>query len=754
MEDLEADRLQVRLERLESGEPLERCLAELSEEEQALLRLAFRLRQVEWPVRDQKRVAGQRAALVNQVEREASKMEKISSRTRERLRIWLVPAAFAAVAGLIVLLVIFWGGGMGRVPGEKGTPAPVVEATPAYQVWLPLIAAAQPPSPDRARLLDVRGWVEVFREGSWQRVIVNGSVVSGEKIRTGTLSGATLGLYDGGRIELGAEAELDLKILEARTGGEPRVVQLVQVRGQSRHEVAHATAAGSEYRVDAAGASGTAKGTVFGVDVEADGASRFWVDEGKVEVSGAGRSVMVEAGKLSVVAPEAIPSDPVFRVSGEGTVEAVGASWTIAGQVFQVYTGTEIVGDPIVGDWVSVEGYLRADNTRVAERIVLLRRSQANRFSLTGILEARSGTLWTVAGQSISVTAQTELIGAAQVNDTVRVEGLILPGGTLQAERVELITETLGLPFDFTGVVESMAADQWIISGVTVQIVTDTAVTEGLAVGDVVRARGLIQSNGAWVAASIVPALPEEQSFEITGQILTMEPWNVGGFSFETREWTDIAVGLESGDRVRVRGWITEDGTRVAFSIEKLDEEERTIILIGTVESREPWVVSGISLVVDGKTEIADGIVVGMLVRVEARLLLDGSWQAISIRPLATQGCLTLNAVVVSVSGDQLRVVDWPALPLDEDTEIEGDLRPNSVVQLRVCFVGNRMYLVSILIIEAAQPPIVTPPANGGEGGGSVTICHKPGKNQQTMTVPQSALKGHLGHGDTLGGCP
>ncbi|MGQ0604113.1 MAG: hypothetical protein ACT4QE_20725, partial [Anaerolineales bacterium] len=43
---------------------------------------------------------------------------------------------------------------------------------------------------------------------------------------------------------------------------------------------------------------------------------------------------------------------------------------------------------------------------------------------------------------------------------------------------------------------------------------------------------------------------------------------------------------------------------------------------------------------------------------------------------------------------------------------------------------------------------IVPPPS------GDVIICHKPDKkSSKTMTVPASALGGHLGHGDTLGPC-
>lgn len=41
-----------------------------------------------------------------------------------------------------------------------------------------------------------------------------------------------------------------------------------------------------------------------------------------------------------------------------------------------------------------------------------------------------------------------------------------------------------------------------------------------------------------------------------------------------------------------------------------------------------------------------------------------------------------------------------------------------------------------------------------GEHMKNVTICHKPNKPaQHTMSLPMSALKGHLGHGDNIGAC-
>ena len=41
-----------------------------------------------------------------------------------------------------------------------------------------------------------------------------------------------------------------------------------------------------------------------------------------------------------------------------------------------------------------------------------------------------------------------------------------------------------------------------------------------------------------------------------------------------------------------------------------------------------------------------------------------------------------------------------------------------------------------------------------GDTDDEVTICHKPGKpSEKTLIIPESAMSGHLGHGDTIGAC-
>ncbi len=58
--------------------------------------------------------------------------------------------------------------------------------------------------------------------------------------------------------------------------------------------------------------------------------------------------------------------------------------------------------------------------------------------------------------------------------------------------------------------------------------------------------------------------------------------------------------------------------------------------------------------------------------------------------------------------------------------------------------------IVPVLPAVGQQSPPV-----GQQSPARVTVCHKPGTPaQKTMTLPQPAVRAHVGHGDTLGACP
>ena len=267
----------------------------------------------------------------------------------------------------------------------------------------------------------------------------------------------------------------------------------------------------------------------------------------------------------------------------------------------------------------------------------------------------------------------------------------------------------------------------------------------------------VVDDNGDWVPVA------GDSTFELTAELESLDPWTVAGQTLETNESTDIEDGLQVGDMVHVRGLILDDGTWVAYSIQRAEAEtEPIIILIGVVSSVDPWVVNGITLNVTDTTDIQGDITVGMLVRVEILLLPDGTWQVLSIAPLGditeVPECATVIATVVAINGDQVQFLGWPSITLSDDVVIEGGgdaviLTPNQNVIVVVCPSDEgQIVIVQIIIINITPGEDVGTPAEGEK----VLVCHKPDskKGGKTLSISSSAVPAHLGHGDTLGPCP
>lgn len=264
--------------------------------------------------------------------------------------------------------------------------------------------------------------------------------------------------------------------------------------------------------------------------------------------------------------------------------------------------------------------------------------------------------------------------------------------------------------------------------------------------------------NGDWTPVA------GDSAFDVTAALESTDPWKVAGMTLETNESTQIEEGLQVGDLVRVRGTILEDGTWLANSIERAEQQvDPIIILIGRVDSVDPWVVNGIQLNVTADTDIQGTITPGMFVRVEILLSPDGTWEVLSIAPLGQPegdpDCGIVVATVVSVEGNVIQLAGWPSITLGEDIKIEDEaggevtLSPNQTVLLVVCPSGEgQVVIVQIIVVIIGEDGT---PDQGGEGGEKVLICHKPDKKGgHTLSVSASAVSAHLGHGDKLGPCP
>jgi hypothetical protein len=749
------DLLQARISLLESGANLDNCLDGIPPEIASLIRLADVIRRVEWPLLDPLVADSQRSQLMSFIQTpvEADKDADIDKNLLSKKPFWKrwdgLTLALSASALLIfcIILTISIGGAWLFTQRNQSL---VSEAPPT------------PQAPEEAVLMDYRGFVEVQDGDKWlQASSMRSPVRSGTQLRTGSLSSATIALYDGSQINLGPNSELRVEELSAKTENGSRIFIFTQLAGSSEHKVAAAHDENSRYEVRTAAATGTALGTVFKVQVNADQSVRFSVWEGEVSVTGNHDTVIVEAGEATVTTIDETPAEPSFLFSGTGEVSYIGESWVVAGQVLTIHETTVRMGDPLVGDLVLFEGRLLPDGSRLVDLIVLLRRTPANRFSVTGIVDTLSDTIWIVSGQEIAVTDITGIQDLILAGNLVLVEGVILPDGALQAEKILKLENLPGLPFEFSGIVEERADPSWKISGVGVRSDEGTLLDQDLAPGDLVHVSGWVLEDGAWLAKSILPLIADNRSFEFIGAVDSIDPWIVAGVGFETRDWTQVDEDITLHDLVRVSGQVMEDGAWVAYEIIRLDEPgDLRFILVGMVTSLHPWIVSNNTLDVDGETLIRGEIALGMLVRVEILILADGTWKILSIQPVAgftwESGCREIVGRLITVNESGIILEGWPEIPLSLQAGVTGEMTPDSILLLQMCFSEDGSAVV-VYVYVLFQPPVeeIEEAKTAELPNENVMICHLPNsRNPHTILVSRSALPAHLGHGDILGACP
>ena len=235
--------------------------------------------------------------------------------------------------------------------------------------------------------------------------------------------------------------------------------------------------------------------------------------------------------------------------------------------------------------------------------------------------------------------------------------------------------------------------------------------------------------QGTWLATSIQRAKPQEREFEFTGVVQGMAPWVVSGISFQTNDQTEIGAGIKVGDRVRVAGRVLDDGTWLAEAIKRMDDGAR-FQFVGRVTRINPWIVSGVPISVTRQTEIDNNIRIGDLVRVEGRILSDGTLLAEQIKRLDTPPvCLDISAIVIKINGDQIVLQDGQIIRPSQDTLIrimdkdgkvrskdDGKVEAGSLVIVRACVrTDGKTSIISIIIIQLPDwsPPVGWSPPTG-----------------------------------------
>lgn len=143
----------------------------------------------------------------------------------------------------------------------------------------------------------------------------------------------------------------------------------------------------------------------------------------------------------------------------EGSVEEQFPDrWRIADRWVAINAGTEIEGEPTVGDRVEVRAFAAPNHTWVAERIKLVQddseatsteepgeeetedpdeEENGEEVRFEGEVEAIQSGQWIIDGQTVDVDGDTRIEGEPEVGDTVEVRAILQPNGTLYAERIK-----------------------------------------------------------------------------------------------------------------------------------------------------------------------------------------------------------------------------------------------------------------------------------------------------------------------------
>lgn len=185
-------------------------------------------------------------------------------------------------------------------------------------------------------------------------------------------------------------------------------------------------------------------------------------------------------------------------------------------------------------------------------------------FFVQGQITAISGDQWSIAGLTVTVPPELAATLSFQIGDWVRVWGRILPDGTRIADRFDYAVNDKE-KLRFTGVIESMGTDHWVISGIPVKVNAETEIEGTPQVGDIVHVAFVILEDGSWLAKEI-EMIQEEQQPTPTSEITP---------SVEPSETPELTATLEATPTVEITPTVEPTaGTRAGCDVEDKQHPE------------------------------------------------------------------------------------------------------------------------------------------------------------------------------------
>lgn len=175
-------------------------------------------------------------------------------------------------------------------------------------------------------------------------------------------------------------------------------------------------------------------------------------------------------------------------------------------------------------------------------------------------------------------------------------------GGAPQAAPSDVAQKVLAKEIVFTGIVEQISGDQWVVSGQAFKVDPTAAMDAGIAVGDIVKVEGTMAIDGSIVALMIETSAVGDDNAnddnsisnsnssddndnddnsntagddanEVFGivEAITADSITVGGVTYQLAAFTEFKDVIAVGDQVKFHIIVNTDGTLTIREIEKSD---------------------------------------------------------------------------------------------------------------------------------------------------------------------------------------
>lgn len=224
-------------------------------------------------------------------------------------------------------------------------------------------------------------------------------------------------------------------------------------------------------------------------------------------------------------------------------------------------------------------------------------------LEFSGEIQEMGADSWTVAGISFFINAGTEIEPGLELNNSVEVHARLNSDDELTAYEIKALEDGDSDEVDnvdddeadhededeFTGTIDSMGADSWVIGGTTVAITSDTEIKGDLALGDMVKVHASMV-DGVLTAREIEPVKDDdvagddeddpfdedehEEEFVGTVEAISDTSWTVSGRTFTITADSEIDGDIKVGDVVKVELKSDGAGNLVAYEIELADDDD------------------------------------------------------------------------------------------------------------------------------------------------------------------------------------